>query len=220
MSTKYFSYHENLGPATLSDAVRKLEPGRRTGPHAIPRLKTLRAQDRALGPAYTIRLSRAPRSSDAQRYAFLDAYDQAPPGAMVVIETVGDLGGAAMGDLVARRLSAIGVAGVILDGAVRDQGVLRDVAPPSWFTQTDVCGILSREVDTEVGVTVRIADVLVRPGDLVCADADGAFVVPAAEAERTLSEATAIEFHEKILVTALATGSSLRRVLASKRTDP
>lgn len=202
-----------LSNASWSDAVRELSGAEATTRRSISSLKSLRAGDRSVGPAYTIRLRRVASVSAQQRDAYLDAFDQAPAGSMVIVEVLGDVGGAVLGDLIGRRLNVIGVAGVVIEGAIRDRVVLSDVAPPLWFARTEMTGIISREVQTQVGVPVQIDGLTVSPGDVVCADPDGVLVMTPADAEAALGAATGVEAREVAVASRLATGTSLRQAL-------
>jgi regulator of RNase E activity RraA len=61
-----------------------------------------------------------------------------------------------------------------------------------------------------VGEPLTISGVQIRPRALVCGDADGVVVVPAAEAERVIEAAERIEQIEAEIVAAVRAGSTLR----------
>ena len=133
-----------IGSATVWDASEHKHGGFAIGHRTVESLSALRADDHAVGPAYTIRMRRAAKSDPANREAFLAAYDRAPKDAVVVIEVQTDIGGVAMGDLVAHRLKQRGVAGVVINGPIRDQIGLQDVAPPTWYRYVTPAGRVSR----------------------------------------------------------------------------
>jgi 4-hydroxy-4-methyl-2-oxoglutarate aldolase len=56
---------------------------------------------------------------------------------------------------------------------------------------------------------VRCGDVLVRPGDLVCADADGVLVVRRKDVETVVAAAERRASHEAAAVEAIQAGQSL-----------
>lgn len=204
---------EPIGTATLWDAAEHAHGPWTLGERRIEGLIALREGDIAFGPAYTIRLRRAREMQDDQRLAFLGAIDEAPTGAMVAIEVATDIGGAAMGDLVGSRLKQRGVAGILVEGPVRDRLALARIAPPVWFRRSVIAGLVSRQVVVEIGVDVCIAGAVVRPGDYLAADIDGALVIPPDEAERTLATARRLMAGEQAITEALAGGRSLRDVL-------
>ena len=202
-----------VGSATIWDATEHRHGGFAITHRTIETLHALRANDRAVGPAYTIRMRRAKASDPANRAGFLAAYDKAPKDAVVVVEVQSDIGGVAMGDVVAHRLSQCGVAGVVINGAIRDQAGLLDLAPPTWYRYTTPAGPVSREVTVEVGVDVVVGGAVISSGDLIMADADGVMVMPAAEADGIIAEAKAIVEKEAVIHERLQSGESMQSIL-------
>ena len=98
--------------------------------HLLEGLTAVRTADRAHGPAYTIRLRRAADRSRENAARVLAAYDAAPAGSIVVVQVIDDVGGAVMGDIIAHRLKLNGVAGVVVEGPVRDIDGLDQFGPP------------------------------------------------------------------------------------------
>jgi len=143
------------------------------------------ARCRFVGPAHTLRY--VPAREDLMAEAMLDApsnptremVEDMPPGGVLVVDMGGCLTGGALGDILVARLIARGAAGMVADGAMRDAGPLaamalpvfcRGVTPPPSFN-----GLIAVERDCVIGC----GGVLVRPGDIVVADEDGAVVLPA-----------------------------------------
>lgn len=206
---------EPIGVATLWDAAEHAHGPWTLAERRIEGLTALRTEDIAFGPAYTIRLRRARDMQDDQRLAFLRAFDEAPAGAMVAVEVATDIGGAAIGDLVVSRLRQRGVAGILVEGPVRDRLALTQIALPLWFRRSVIAGLVSRQVVVEVGVDVCIAGAIVRSGDYLAADSDGALVIPADEVESTRAAARRLMAGEQALTQALAAGRSLHDVLVT-----
>lgn len=199
--------------AVLSDACRQL-----SGRIAVRSLSTLSADAVILhasvtAPAATLRLTRVPAGQAAGRQAVLKAYDQTPAGSMLVIQTVGDTGGAVLGDIIAHRLKKIGVAGVLVDGAIRDTAGIRDLGLAVWARRRQVAGMLTGELAVEVGVTLTLDGIDIAPGDLVAANADGMLVVPAADGDVALAAARRAMAHDAQTHCQLAEGSSLADAL-------
>lgn len=65
-----------------------------------------------------------------------------------------------------------------------------------------------------VGEILRIDNVTIRPGDLVCGDADGVVVVPADRAAEVAARAAQIELVEVDIVAAVRAGRTLRQARA------
>lgn len=204
---------DKIGTAVFWDAAEKIHGPWTLAHRTIESVRALRTSDHAIGPAYTIRLRRAGNGATSNREDFLRAYDEAPEGSVVVVEVLTDIGGAAMGDLVAHRLSRCKVAGVIINGLIRDLVGLNEVAPPTWYRGITMAGPISREIAVEVGVDVTVGGAVVRAGDLVCADVDGVFVTPKEGADQIQDKAREIVAKEAAINARLASGDDLRTIL-------
>jgi 4-hydroxy-4-methyl-2-oxoglutarate aldolase len=127
---------------------------------------------RLAGPAFTV------RTPPGEHPAVRAAAEQAPAGAVIVVDGGGELDRALWGD----KLSALGldsgVAGLVVDGAVRDVDGIEALGFPV-FAAGVVPTPPRRDVDGEVGVAIRCGGLDVRPGDVVYGDSDGVVVVPA-----------------------------------------
>jgi regulator of RNase E activity RraA len=74
------------------------------------------------------------------------------------------------------------VAGVVIDGAMRDVAESRDVHLPVFARA--VCPTAGTPLGVgEVNYPVACAGVVVNPGDIIVADAEGIVVIPRADAE-------------------------------------
>jgi len=109
--------------------------------------------------------------------AHLTAFDAAAPGDVVVIDARGDA--SVLGGMATHAALAAGVAGCIVDGAVRDLGEIRALGLPVWSRSvTPVTGKWRLQA-VSVNRPVACAGVQVRPGDLALADETGVCFVPA-----------------------------------------
>ena len=125
------------------------------------------------------------------------ALDLAEPGDVIVVNGHGDLSRALMGDLIGVRAQRLGVAGFVIDGAVRDAEALGELGLPVF-----ACGVTPagpyKNGPGRLDVPVAIGGVVVHPGDIIVADADGVVVVPSETAEATLLAAEEIERNEQV----------------------
>ncbi|MBV2364347.1 RraA family protein [Streptomonospora nanhaiensis] len=119
------------------------------------------------------------------------ALTAAGPGDVIVVDGGGDASRALIGELIAHRAVNRGVRGMVIDGAVRDVGALREAGFPVWAVGTSPAGPY-KSGPYRVGADVSVGGVVVHRGDIVVADSDGVVVVPAAEAERSLAGARAV----------------------------
>lgn len=92
------------------------------------------------------------------------------------------------GDILTTAAIEKGIAGLVIDGCVRDIEAIESLGFPVFARGTAIRGT-TKDPEGEVGGTVRIGRVDIARGDLVVGDADGVVVVPAASIEATLQSA-------------------------------
>jgi regulator of RNase E activity RraA len=93
---------------------------------------------------------------------------------------------AVIGDLVSTKARHRGIAGVVVDGLVRDlDGILALGDFPVFARGTTPLGPLHRGPG-EVNYPVSVGGIVVNPGDVIVGDADGVVVVPQESAESLL----------------------------------
>ncbi len=115
----------------------------------------------------------------------------AQPGDVLVVDGEGDTSRALIGDLIARRALQAGVAGFVVDGAVRDVEELAALRLPVYARAITPAGPY-KHGPGRLDVPVSIGGVVVAPGDLLVGDGDGVVVVPADQAEAVLTGAEAV----------------------------
>lgn len=117
--------------------------------------------------------------------------DEARPGDVIVVNGHGDLTRALLGDLIGLRARALGIAGFVIDGAIRDAQGLGELGMPVFAAGITPAGPY-KHGPGRLDVPVAIGGVVVQPGDIVVGDSDGVVVVAAAEAEEVLERAQAV----------------------------
>lgn len=142
---------------------------------------------RVVGRAATVVL-RPVLKNDARKYPnlALELLDQAPAGSVLVFVMQDGIDIAAMGNLMGTTAKVRGLAGAVIDGAVRDVAELRRIGFPVWSRRISTATSVGRMVGAEKQVPVKCGDILVNPGDYIVGDTDGVVVVPAAAAERVI----------------------------------
>jgi regulator of RNase E activity RraA len=127
--------------------------------------------------------------NDTRKYPnhLLELLDEAQPGSVLVYVMEDGLEIAAMGNLMATTAKARGLAGAVIDGAVRDITELRRMQFPVWSRRVSPATSVGRMVSVDRQVPVTCGGVRVNPGDYLVGDADGVVVVPAAAAEKVIA---------------------------------
>jgi 4-hydroxy-4-methyl-2-oxoglutarate aldolase len=125
---------------------------------------------RAAGPARTVRCG---QGDNLMVHAVMD---RAQPGDVIVLTMPEPAPVALIGDLLATQAKGRGVAGLLVDAAVRDVADLRELGVPVWARWIRVQGATKTEVGT-IDEPVEVAGTAIRPGDHVVLDDDGAVVV-------------------------------------------
>jgi len=96
--------------------------------------------------------------------------------------------GAQWGDVAAYYALKLGLAGIVVDGFIRDIDELREMRSPVWFTKIGPSSPLKVGHGT-VNAPVVCDGVTVYPGDLVVADGDGVIVLPRRDAPAIVARA-------------------------------
>ena len=179
---------------TLSDALGRTG----TMAHAI---KPLTPGMRCLGPAFTV------RCYPADNLSLHRALELASPGEVLVVDG-GDVRDTALvGELMVYAAKLRGLAGMVIQGAVRDAAGIRDLSFPVFASAVAPRGPV-KETLGALGVPIQCGGIPVRPGDLVAGDDDGVVVIPAEEAKALLERARAIREKEEAVRRGLEAGQS------------
>jgi 4-hydroxy-4-methyl-2-oxoglutarate aldolase len=149
--------------------------GRRGALHG--RIAALRPRMKLAGPALTVEV----RPGD--NLMIHAAMMLARPGDVLVIDGKADQTAALMGTIMMTACKQLGIAGVVIDGAVRDSLEIDEMDFPVFSFGTNPNGP-TKNVAGRIGHPIHCGGVVVRSGDLVLADADGVFI---GERERVAS---------------------------------
>lgn len=123
--------------------------------------------------------------------AILGALSIAKPGDVLISATEGFAHSAVFGDNTALMAKAKGMAGVVIDGMMRDLSGLLPVGIP-LFCRGITPNSCVRSGPGRVGLPVVVGGVTVHSGDVVIGDRDGIVIIPQTELDRLLPRIDAI----------------------------
>lgn len=142
------------------------------------RMALLSPAMKALNPGVRI----AGQAVTAQNYpgdalAVHKAIQLALAGQVVVCTGGGGTDGAMLGELLATYAAAKGIAGIVIEGSIRDTDRLREMRFPVWATSISAAHDEKRG-PAAVNVPIVCAGTAIQPGDVIAADGDGVLAIP------------------------------------------
>lgn len=156
----------------ISDALERL--GLPQGVTGISRQATGK---RVFGPVVTVRLQPYD-GTVAKRHLGTAAIDAAAAGDIIVIEHTSRADCAGWGGLLSTAAKAKGVAGVVVDGLVRDIDESEDLGMPVFARNVTPVTARNRVSEVSTNEPVTIGGITVNPGDYALADGSGVAFVP------------------------------------------
>ncbi|MGQ3215571.1 MAG: RraA family protein [Shinella sp.] len=118
------------------------------------------------------------------------AMDAAHPGEVIVINGLGDMTRALIGELMGEKAYALGLAGFVIDGCVRDADALTEIPMPVFSRGVTPAGPY-KNGPGYIGRPIAMGGVVVQVGDVIVADADGVAVIRRADVESIVQQAEA-----------------------------
>jgi regulator of RNase E activity RraA len=145
---------------------------------------------------------------------FLEAFESAQEGDVLVVDNGGRRDEACVGDLVALEAKAAGVAGIVIWGLHRDTVDITAIGLPVFSLGALPSGPLRLDPQPADALsTATIGGWTVTREDVVLADEDGAIFVPADRVEELFGLAESIRDTEHQQADAIRAGQSLREQL-------
>ncbi len=164
------------------------------------RLRPMHKGGRLVGNALTVKV----RPGD--NLMVHKAIDIAQPRDVIVVDAGGDLTQAIIGELMMRHAQQRGVAGFVINGAIRD---LATIGQDDWPVYA--AGVTHRgpykDGPGEINVAISIDGMVVQPGDVIVGDEDGVIAVPLAEAEALLELAAKQRAKEDVTMAQIRAGT-------------
>jgi 3-hexulose-6-phosphate synthase/6-phospho-3-hexuloisomerase len=147
----------------------------------LPGIVSMNPGHKAAGPAVTVRTAPGDWSKPVV------AIEKAAAGSVIVIDA-GGIPPAVWGELASHSCLRKGVAGVVIEGAIRDIDEIRRMRFPAWARHiTPTAG--EPKGFGEIGVAIRVGGVEIAPGDWIAADDSGVVRIPRAKAVEVANRA-------------------------------
>ena len=170
---------------------------------SAPAARCTRAGDG--GPAFTV------KTRPGDNLMVHKALDLAEPGDVIVVDAGGDLTNAIIGEIMSTYANARGIAGIVIDGAIRDADEIRANDFPVYAAGVTHRGPY-KDGPGEINVPVAIDGMVIEPGDLVLGDGDGILCVPYDATAAVLAAASEKQKVEAREIGAAANGRAGSRV--------
>jgi 4-hydroxy-4-methyl-2-oxoglutarate aldolase len=185
--------------ATLSDALGRWGS-------MDPAIRPVTAGMQCFGPAFTL------RCWPADNLTIHRAIELAARGDVLVIDGGSGRDAALLGDIIVYAAHLRGLAGIVLQGLVRDSAAIAAQGLPVFAAGATARGPV-KETLGPVQEPIQCGGVLVRPGDLVTGDDDGVVVIPREQARALAEQVRAIHDHEEQVKKSLAAGKTTVDIL-------
>jgi len=175
--------------------------------------RPMRARIKAVWPGARLAAPAFPvRCSPADNLALHVAVANAPAGSALAVDVGEEDELGYWGEVLTTAAQARGIAGLVIDGGVRDTTALKEHGFPVFSTTVALRGA-SKNRPGAVGAPVEVGGVSVAAGDWLVGDADGVAVVSAAAIEDVLGAGRARAEKEEAMFGALRQGRTTVELL-------
>lgn len=155
-----------------------------------------------VGPAYTVRVP------EGDNLMFYYAIDNAQPGDVIVVAGQGNRERALCGEIMACHAKSRGIAGFVIDGAIRDVAEIGAMDFPVYAVASTPNGPFKNGPGT-VNEPIAIGDRVIAPGDLIIGDATGVVCVPSSDLDDVSVAAEATVEREAEILERIARGDGM-----------
>ena len=164
-------------------------------------IKPINATMKICGPAYTVKTM--PRDN----VLLHRAYAYAKPGDVIVADCSGFYEAGYWGDLMSLGAKTKGIAGLVIDGCVRDADDIEAMNFPVFSRGLCIRGT-SNFGEGTLNEPIVMGDFVVNPGDIIVGDRDGVVVVPQNRIEEAIEKSIAREAKEENVRVQLRAGKT------------
>lgn len=194
-SDELLEQYQGQASATVHEAM-----GRRNA--MDPAIKPLDRSMRLAGRALTV------KCHTGDNIMLIKAISMAQKGDVIIADMGNAVANGPFGEVLAVECVTKGLAGLIFNCAVRDSREIIELGLPVFSAQICISGTAKATLGT-INHPISCGGVIVNPGDIVVADADGVVTVPPDEAEEVVKAADARTAKEAEVMERLRAGESL-----------
>ncbi len=164
-------------------------------------IKPIDGTSRLAGPAVTV--DARPADNLILHHAVL----QAQPGDVLVVDAKGFVEAGPWGDVLTVLAQKRGIAGLVINGAVRDANTIIDLGFPVFCRGLSIKSTGKQQAG-KVNQPICIGDTPIHPGDIIVADRDGVCVVPKDGVDDAIAKSEQREAKEEVMRRAIEQGAS------------
>lgn len=196
VAADWVARYRDIPVANVSDSMHRMTAGG-------SRLRPMHRQGVLAGPALTVKAR--PGDNLMLHYAL----DIAEPGDVIVVDAGGDLSNALIGEMMVAYAIKRGVAGIVINGAIRDAANIGSGDFPLFAAGISHRGPY-KDGPGEINVPIAIDGMVIEPGDLVIGDDDGLLCVPYDQVAEVYDRASAKHAAEEKQMRQIAEGTNDR----------
>lgn len=134
-------------------------------------IKPLSSDMQIVGPAFTVDIR--PGDNLMLHYALLHVN----PGDVLVVDAKSFIEAGPWGDILTEQAIKKGVAGLIINGSVRDVHAIKSLKFPVFCRGISIKGTAKKQAG-KINVPICISDTIINSGDIIFGDEDGVVVIP------------------------------------------
>lgn len=182
-----------VATAHLSDNMNRMQA-------VAAELRPFHKGGKLIGPALTVRV---PPGDNLMVHK---AIDMARPGDVIVVDAGGVTAQAIIGEIMSLHAEKRGVAGMIIDGSIRDAGAIAASAFPVYARGVTHRGPY-KNGPGEINTAVSIGGLVINAGDIIVGDEDGLLALAPGEAAELAVLAAAYAKKEEGILAAIRAGT-------------
>jgi regulator of RNase E activity RraA len=202
------SRFEQLYTGAVNDVLREFCLTQQALPSRIMPLREYRT---VAGFAFTVKS--APNAKITGEMEFRSQMlDAMHANSFVMWDTSQDEKATLWGGVMTATAKGKGVKAACIDGGIRDTFQILEADFPVFYKYRSSNGSLGRCLITHFQCVLQIADVLIKPGDVILGDIDGVLVVPRDVAYDVLIRAEEIKENEKKIFSWVHNGDSIQEI--------